>query len=313
MRDGRAPVSYRRTHPNGPWIYTGGKCVGIPIRRRQRVPGVRHRARQGRARHVQRGLHAGGDARAGAARRRADLHAGRHRQGQAVGDLAHSDLVARDREPGDRGDDAEPVQPRRARARHGGGAGGDPVREHGRRAVRSSTSASIARASCAPPRDMVTSSRVMRAKQGVLGPQWQRPELRETMYPARRGAKRRRNAVSALRCTTNRANFSAACPLAPISARSPASAIPTAASSAPPNGAPTTPRWPRSRPTARAGAYVIGGELDRCQEGRAAQRSAVHAGRGARVRAGDRDGLPRPSRRRAAASASASRRRRRKR
>jgi predicted amidohydrolase len=23
--DGRAPVSYRRTHPNGPWIYTGGK------------------------------------------------------------------------------------------------------------------------------------------------------------------------------------------------------------------------------------------------------------------------------------------------
>ena len=22
--DGRAPVSYRRTHPNGPWIYTGG-------------------------------------------------------------------------------------------------------------------------------------------------------------------------------------------------------------------------------------------------------------------------------------------------
>jgi predicted amidohydrolase len=23
--DGRPPVSYRRTHPNGPWIYTGGK------------------------------------------------------------------------------------------------------------------------------------------------------------------------------------------------------------------------------------------------------------------------------------------------
>src|SRR5512139_44309 len=23
--DGRAPVSYRRTHPNGPWIYTGGQ------------------------------------------------------------------------------------------------------------------------------------------------------------------------------------------------------------------------------------------------------------------------------------------------
>ena len=23
--DGRAPVSYRRTHPNGPWIYTGAR------------------------------------------------------------------------------------------------------------------------------------------------------------------------------------------------------------------------------------------------------------------------------------------------
>ena len=23
--DGSAPVSYRRTHPNGPWIYTGGQ------------------------------------------------------------------------------------------------------------------------------------------------------------------------------------------------------------------------------------------------------------------------------------------------
>ena len=56
--------------------------LGVPIRAGRRVPGVRHRARQGRARDVQRGLHAGGLARARAARRRADLHAGR--QGQAA-------------------------------------------------------------------------------------------------------------------------------------------------------------------------------------------------------------------------------------
>jgi hypothetical protein len=29
----------------------------------------------------------------------------------------------------------------------------------------------------------VTSSQSYAAKQGVLGPQWQRPELRELMYP----------------------------------------------------------------------------------------------------------------------------------
>ena len=31
--------------------------------------------------------------------------------------------------------------------------------------------------------DTVTSSQSYAAKQGVLGPQWQRPELREAMYP----------------------------------------------------------------------------------------------------------------------------------
>ena len=31
--------------------------------------------------------------------------------------------------------------------------------------------------------DGVTSSMSFGAKQGVLGPQWQRPELREAMYP----------------------------------------------------------------------------------------------------------------------------------
>jgi hypothetical protein len=33
--DGRAPARYRRTHPNGPWIYTGGK-QGVLSEQRQR-------------------------------------------------------------------------------------------------------------------------------------------------------------------------------------------------------------------------------------------------------------------------------------
>jgi hypothetical protein len=35
--------------------------------------------------------------------------------------------------------------------------------------------------------DSVTSALAYSAKQGVLGPQWQRPELREAMYPRPRG------------------------------------------------------------------------------------------------------------------------------
>lgn len=35
--------------------------------------------------------------------------------------------------------------------------------------------------------DTVVSALSYGAKQGVLGPQWQRPELRETMYPRPRG------------------------------------------------------------------------------------------------------------------------------
>ena len=107
--------------------------LGIPVRARQRISGVRHGARQGGARHVQRGLHAGSGARARFARRGIDLHAGRQGQKPAVGDLADADLGARHREPGGRGDHAKSLRSRRARARHGGGARGDYVREHGRR------------------------------------------------------------------------------------------------------------------------------------------------------------------------------------
>src|SRR5262249_27020710 len=104
--------------------------VGIPVGAGRRIPGVRHRARQGRARDVQRGLRAGGRPRARLARRRAHLHAGGEGQGQALGDLAHAHLGACNRESRDRRDDAEPVRPFRTRARHGRGPGGNFVREH---------------------------------------------------------------------------------------------------------------------------------------------------------------------------------------
>ena len=131
--DGRAPARYRRTHPNGPWIYTGGKDwefqytpgndfpvfdtahgkVGLAMCSEVYMP------------EVTRAL--------ALARRRTDLHAGGHRQEPAVGDVADLDLGARHRESCHRGDDAKSVRSRPARARHGGDAGGDRVREHGRR------------------------------------------------------------------------------------------------------------------------------------------------------------------------------------
>ena len=112
--DGRAPARYRRTHPNGPWIYTGGTGwefqyvagddfpvfdtvhgkVGLAMCSEVYMP------------EVTRAL--------ALARRRADLHAGRRRQEPAVGDLADADLRARHRESGDRGDDAESVRSRRS-------------------------------------------------------------------------------------------------------------------------------------------------------------------------------------------------------
>ena len=139
--DGRAPARYRRTHPNGPWIYTGG-TPGNSSTCRARISGLRHGARQGRARHVQRGLYAGSDARAGVTRRgMIFMPAGKDKT--AVGDLADADLGAGDREPGDRGHHAKSLPSRRARAGHGRVARGDRVREHGRRGRASSTYPSI--------------------------------------------------------------------------------------------------------------------------------------------------------------------------
>src|SRR6266446_357988 len=83
--DGRAPARYRRTHPNGPWIYTGGTTWEFQWVAGRRVSGLRYRAWQGRIGDAQRGLCAGGRARAFVARRRADLHACRQGQAEALG------------------------------------------------------------------------------------------------------------------------------------------------------------------------------------------------------------------------------------
>ena len=50
----------------------------------------------------------------------------------------------------------------------------------------------------------------------------------------------------------------------------------------------------------RTRCYVIGGELIVLKKGDEPARSGLHAGRGARARAGHRDGVPRPARRRRA-------------
>src|SRR5712691_917387 len=105
--DGRAPARYRRTHPNGPWIYTGG-----PWWEFQYVPGDEFPVFETKFGRV--GLAMCSEV--------------------YVPEVAHADLGARHRELGARGDHAEPVQPFRARARHGGRAGGDLVRKHRRRA-----------------------------------------------------------------------------------------------------------------------------------------------------------------------------------
>jgi hypothetical protein len=130
--DGRT-VQYRRTHPNGPWISTGGEWwefqyvagdefpvfdtehgkVGLAMCSEVYMP------------EVARAL----------ALRQDHLHAGPHRQAAAMGDLAQPDLGPRHRKPRSGGDHAESVQPCRARSRHGRGPGGNPVREHRGRAV----------------------------------------------------------------------------------------------------------------------------------------------------------------------------------
>ena len=181
--DGRAPARYRRTHPNGPWIYTGGTAWEF-----QWVPGDDFPVFD--TVHGKVGLAMCSEvympevARA-LALRGAELifmPAGKDKR-QAMGDLAYAHLGARDREPRDRGDHAEPVRSFRARPGHGGSARGDPVREHESPGM-SVVDVSLERVRyLRATRDVVGSSEQCAVKQGLLGPQWQRPELYDVIHP----------------------------------------------------------------------------------------------------------------------------------
>ena len=180
--DGRAPARYRRSHPNGPWIYTGGKTwefqyvagddypvfdtvhgkVGLAMCSEVYMP------------EVTRAL----------ALRGAELifmPAGIDKTA-AVDDVADADLRPRHRESGDRGDDAEFVRSRRARPCHGGGA--EDILFESSAAGISMVDVSLDRVRyLRGTRDELGSSQNCGAKQGVLGPQWQRPELYDTFHP----------------------------------------------------------------------------------------------------------------------------------
>ena len=102
----------------------------------------------------------------------------------------------------------------------------------------------------------------------------------------------------ALRGFRVRANFDSACRPASTSVPIRSSAIPTAASTAPPTGAPMKPRWRRSPPTRARGPMSIGVDWIVMKAGDAAQRAGLHARRSARARARDRNRVPRPRGRR---------------
>ena len=143
--DGRAPARYRRTHPNGPWIYTGGTAwefqyvagnefpvfdtahgkVGLAMCSEVYMPEVTRALALRGAELVF--MPAGTDKRRLWATWRTLIWA------RAIENLA---VVVTTQNL---------FSSRRARARHGGGAGGDSVREHGgwreRRRRRSRTGA----------------------------------------------------------------------------------------------------------------------------------------------------------------------------
>ena len=193
-----------------------------------------------------------------------------------VGDLAQPDLVARDREPGHRRHHAEPVQPCRARPRHGRDAGRNTVREHRGGLFRGRCQSLIARAKCGRPpiplhpRSATAQSRACWDRNGS-GRSCARPCIR-----ARATKPRSKHCAGERPCEFAR-HMSPRPDLGPkprlgysdsrieraAELRADAAAIGALA------------REPG------AGAYVIGGEWIVMKKGCAAQRAAVHAGRGA--------------------------------
>jgi predicted amidohydrolase len=180
--DGRAPVSYRRTHPNGPWIYTGGKWwefqyvagnefpvfdtahgkVGLAMCSEAYMPEVTRALALRGAELIF--MPAGTD--------KGKLWAGWRNLiwSRAIENLA---IVVT-------------TQNLFSHAERGLAmvAAPEEILFESTAAGFFMVDVSLERArEMRATSDSVTSSQNYAAKQGVLGPQWQRPELREVMYP----------------------------------------------------------------------------------------------------------------------------------
>jgi predicted amidohydrolase len=180
--DGRAPVSYRRTHPNGPWIYTGGKWwefqyvpgnefpvfdtahgkVGLAMCSEAYMPEVTRTLALRGAELIF--MPAGTD--------KGKLWASWRNLiwSRAIENLAIVVTTQNLFSPTERGLAMVAAPEEILFESTVSGLFFVDVSLDRMREMRAST-------------DTVTSSQNYAAKQGVLGPQWQRPELREVMYP----------------------------------------------------------------------------------------------------------------------------------
>ncbi len=180
--DGRAPVSYRRTHPNGPWIYTGGKWwefqyvpgnefpvfdtphgkVGLAMCSEAYMPEVTRALALRGAELIF--MPAGTD--------KGKLWASWRNLiwSRAIENLAIVVTTQNLFSPAERGLAMVAAPEEILFESTVSGLFFVDVSLDRTREMRAST-------------DTVTSSQSYAAKQGVLGPQWQRPELRELMYP----------------------------------------------------------------------------------------------------------------------------------
>jgi predicted amidohydrolase len=180
--DGRAPVSYRRTHPNGPWIYTGGQWWEI-----QYVPGNEFPVfdtQQGKVGlamcseaympEVTRALALRGAELifmpAGTDKRRLWATWRNLIWSRAIENLAIVVTTQNLFSHGERGLAMVATPEEILFESTAAGLFIVDVSLDRAREMRTTT-------------DSVTSALGYGAKQGVLGPQWQRPELREAMYP----------------------------------------------------------------------------------------------------------------------------------
>jgi predicted amidohydrolase len=180
--DGRTPVRYRRTHPNGPWIYTGGPSwefqyvagnefpvfdtahgkVGLAMCSEVYMPEVTRALALRGAELIF--MPAGTD--------KGKLWASWRNLiwSRAIENLAIVVTTQNLFSPAERGLAMVAAPEEIVFESTAAGFFVVDVSLERAREMRAS-------------QDSVTSSQSYAAKQGVLGPQWQRPELRETMYP----------------------------------------------------------------------------------------------------------------------------------